>query len=121
MSLLRQVEEIDGYLQILNVDHQNFTDLRFLHRLHTIHGNQLVQILSRQYSLIVEENAHLRTLNLASLHTVARGGVRVSQNPQLCLVGTVMETLAGYVENGTVRVAGLGDNEECRGITTCCQ
>lgn len=80
-----------------------------------IHGLQTLQLFGVQdYALVVQNNPHLLTLSLASLRRIENGGVRVTANPQLCLVDTI--SVDDYlVKSGLSRVGGLGDcsSESC--------
>ena len=70
------------------------------------------------YSLIVEDNQYLQTLNLASLQEIVDGGVRISNNPQLCLMDTV--TVEDYFVNSDLsRVGGLALDCASRGKLSC--
>lgn len=113
LLLLNKIQEIDGYLRIDGLNHTQITDLRFLRRLEVIHGHQTVQLFGRQdYSLVIQNNPHLLTLNLASLRRIENGGVRVNANPRLCLVDTI--AVESYLVNsGLLRVGGLG--QDCSG------
>ena len=113
LSLLSSIREIDGYLSIRGMDLAQVRDLRFLHRLEAIRGTETVLLFGVQrYTLIIQDNPHLRTLNLASLRQVANGGVRIVSNPALCLVDTI--DVENYLVNSTLaRVGGLG--QDCSG------
>ena len=61
---------------------------------------------------MIQNNHHLRTLNLASLRRIENGGVRINSNPSLCLVDTI--AVERYLVNSRLlRVGGLG--QECTG------
>ena len=61
---------------------------------------------------MVQNNHHLRTLNLASLRRIENGGVRINSNPNLCLVDTI--AVERYLVNSRLlRVGGLG--QDCTG------
>lgn len=114
LLLLNEIREIDGYLVIDGLNHTQITDLRFLRRLEVIRGEQTLQLFGvHEYSLVVQNNPYLVTLNLASLSRVENGGVRVNANPRLCLVDTI--AVDSYlVNNGQLlRVGGLG--QDCAG------
>lgn len=113
LLLLNKIREIDGYLRIDGLDHTQITDLRFLRQLEVIRGNQTLQLFgSQDYSLVIQNNPHLLTLNLASLRRIENGGVRVNANPRLCLVDTI--AVESYLVNsGLLRVGGLG--QDCAG------
>ena len=121
LSVLSDLEEIDGYLQIQDIDDEDFANLRFLRNLHTIRGNQTVEVFTRDYAVHIESNEYLHTLNLASLRLIVNGGVRINQNPRLCLVDTVMSSLGDYLmnENDFLRIGGLGTAEVCNGECRC--
>ena len=113
LSLLSSIKEIRGYLQIHDVGHQDFTDLRFLHNLESIYGQQTLELRpSYNYSLVVEDNQYLRTLNLASLRQVVDGGIRIANNPQLCLVDTI--SFDDYLVNSRLYRVGPASSD-CSG------
>ncbi len=114
LTLLSSVEEIDGYLLLWNLNREEFTDLRFLRNLKFVHGLQTYERRQgRYYSLVVEENQYLETLNFASLREVKNGGIRISDNPQLCLVDTI--SVEDYLFNSSlIRVGGL--SMDCTGM-----
>ena len=90
LLLLNSVHEIDGYLSIDGLNHTEISNLRFLRNLEVIHGYQTLQLFGvQEYALVVQNNPHLLTLSLASLRRIENGGVRVTANPQLCLVDTI--------------------------------
>ena len=93
LLLLQDIREIDGYLLLEGLNHSEISDLRFLRRLEVIHGYQtyIMPWLSgqRHFSLVVQDNPHLRTLGLASLRRIESGGVRIQNNTELCLVDTI--------------------------------
>ena len=99
---------MEGYVLIDGLNHSNITDLRFLRRLEVIHGNETWQLFGRQdFALVVQNNPHLLTLNLASLRQIVNGGVRVNDNPGLCLVDTL--DVQRLLENSQLyRRGGLG-------------
>ena len=69
---------------------------------------------AQQYSLVISGNSHLQTLNLASLKRIENGGVRITSNPQLCLVDTI--SIEDYLTgSGSHRVGGYA--QDCSGIT----
>ncbi len=113
LLLLSSIIEIDGYLSIQNLNLSEIRDLRFLRHLQVIRGEETVPFFGIQhYSLIIQDNPHLRTLNLASLRRVENGGVRIVSNPALCLVDTI--SVEDYlVSSGLARVGGLG--QDCSG------
>ena len=90
---------------------------RFLHNLETIHGHETLEIFPAQYySLVISGNNHLQTLNLASLKRIENGGVRITSNPQLCLVDTV--SIEDYLIGSRVSRVG-GYAQDCSGIKQC--
>lgn len=61
----------------------------------------------QDYTLIIQNNPHLLTLNLASLKSIENGGLRILDNPQLCLVDSI--SIEDYLVNSTLsRTGGLG-------------
>ena len=113
LFLLSSIEEISGYLQIQDVGHEDFTNLRFLHNLEAIYGQQTLELRpSYNYSLVVEGNEYLRTLNLASLRQVVDGGIRLANNPQLCLFDTI--SFDDYLVNSRLNRVGPGSSD-CSG------
>ena len=111
--VLSTINEITGYLAIQNLNSTNITNLRFLHNLEVLGGNETVEFRpGQEYSLMIEDNDYLQTLGLSSLREIRNGGVRVSGNPQLCLVDTLdFEDLLGA--STLVRTGGLGT--DCAG------
>lgn len=117
LSYLSSVREIDGYLLIQGLNQETVTDLRFLRNLEHIQGQNTIELRpGRAYSLLIEECPFLRTLGLASLQTIANGGVRITNNPQLCLVDTI--SFDDFLVNSTLkRTGGLGN--DCSGMSVC--
>ena len=74
-------------------------------------------VYGRSYAIHIEGNPFLETLNLASLTRISNGGVRINQNPELCLVDMVTTVLWGYLESSedVLRIAGLGGAGVCAG------
>ena len=74
-------------------------------------------VYGRRYAIHIERNSFLETLNFASLTRISNGGVRINQNPELCLVDTVTAVLGGYLESSedVLRIAGLGVTGVCAG------
>ncbi len=105
---LINVTEIDGYLVIEKLNHSYLTNLRFLRNLERIHGMETIRLFNVQdYTLIIQNNPHLLTLNLASLKSIENGGLRILDNPQLCLVDSI--SIEDYLVNSTLsRTGGLG-------------
>ena len=89
------------------------SSFRFLHNLEIIHGHETLEIFPAQYSLVISENSHLQTLNLASLKRIENGGVRITSNPQLCLVDTI--SIQDYLNGSSVSRVG-GYALDCSGI-----
>ena len=114
LSHLSDIKEITGYLLIENV---NFTNLRFLRNLEVLHGVQTIEYRSGQhYALIIEGNDNLQTLSLSSLQRIENGGIRISGNPQLCLVDTL--AVDEFLVSSTLRrIGGLG--MDCSGECNC--
>ena len=109
LLLLSSIREIDGYLSIQGLDDTEFTNLRFLRHLEVIRGMETYLFFGRRYTMIVQNNPHLQTLNLASLHQVANGGIRVAKNEKLCLADTI--AFEDYQVNSTQRrILNLGTN-----------
>ena len=106
LLLLSQVREIDGYLLIEGLNHSDITDLRFLRHLEVIHGHSTVEVLRRDYSLVVQDNPYLQTLSLASLSRIDNGGVRIQGNPELCLVDTL--TIEHYLADSVSQRTRIG-------------
>ena len=118
LLLLSNVREITGYLSVDGLSHGhdsnvNITDLRFLRRLQVIRGRQTLYQFNRHYSLVVQNNPHLLTLNLASLQRIENGWVRVDANPALCLVDTIAFESYLVGTNQAPRIGGLG--HDCTG------
>ena len=114
LSFLSTINEIAGYLVIQNLNSTNFTNLRFLRNLEVLGGDEIVEYRpGQEFSLVIEDNNYLQTLGLSSLREIRNGGVRVSGNPQLCLVDTL--NFEDYFVTSTqlVRTGGLG--MECTG------
>ena len=105
---LSHIREIDGYLLIEWLNHSSITNLRFLRQLEIIRGQETVRLFGVQdYTLLIQNNPHLVTLNLASLRSIENGGLRISDNPQLCLVDSI--PIESYLVNSTLsRIGGLG-------------
>ena len=61
---------------------------------------------------MVEDNQYLRTLNLASLRQVVDGGIRIANNPQLCLVDTI--SFDDYLVNSRLYRVGPASSD-CSG------
>lgn len=114
---LSSVREINGYLLIRGLNNETVTDLRFLRNLERIRGLMTIDLMrGRAYSLLIEECQFLRTLGLASLQVIANGGVKISDNPQLCLVDTIsFDDL--LVNSSLKRTGGLGN--DCSGLSVC--
>ena len=110
LSYLSSVSQIDGYLLIYGLTDENLSNLRFLRNLELITGLETIEWRRNQfYSLIIEGCQFLETLGLASLRMVVDGGIRISNNPKLCLVDTLsIEEL--LVHSTLKRTGGLGNN-----------
>lgn len=68
---------------------------------------------AQYYSLSISGNHHLQTLNLASLKRIENGGVRITSNPQLCLVDTI--SIEDYLTASSA--SRVGDYaQDCSGI-----
>ncbi len=105
LSYLATIEQISGYLHIH--DCNNITNLRFLRNLEVINGAEIIALMTGEYALIIEDNSYLQTIGLSSLKRIKNGGIRISTNPQLCLVDTL--TLGEFIAtNSPVRTGGLG-------------
>ena len=89
---------------------------RFLRNLESIHGHETLEVLPTQfYSLVISGNDFLQTLNLASLMRVENGGIRITNNQELCLVDTI--SIEGYLVGSSLSKIG-GYAEDCSG-TIC--
>ena len=63
----------------------------------------------------MENNDNLQTLSLSSLQRIENGGIRISGNPQLCLVDTL--AVDEFLVSSTLRrIGGLG--MDCSGEST---
>lgn len=114
LEALSTIREITGYLLIDSLDHYNFTNLRFLRRLMVIQGQETLELRPGQhYSLAVINNPHLQTANFGSLISILEGGVRITNNPELCLIDTI-RVEQFLVSSSLRRVGGLGQN--CNGF-----
>ena len=113
LSFLSSINEITGYLAILNLNNTNITNLRFLHSLEVLGGNETIEHRpGQEYSLMIEDNDYLQILGLSSLKEIQNGGVRISGSPKLCLVDTLnFEEFLGT--STLVRTGGLGT--DCAG------
>ena len=113
LLLLSSIREIDGYLRIEQLDNAEITDLRFLRGLEVIRGVESVLFFIWDFSLIIQDNPHLRTLNLASLRRVENGGLRIVRNTELCLVDTI--SFRNYVVDSSARATTGGHGQDCSG------
>ncbi len=109
---LEDIQQISGYLHIHDLNNANITNLRFLRNLEVINGNQTISLRSGDYGLIVENNDYIQILGFASLQRIENGGIRISTNPELCLVDTLI--LTDFLITSTLtRSGGLGT--DCAG------
>ncbi len=107
LAYLATIKQINGYLHIHDLSNENITNLRFLQNLEIVNGNETVTLRSGDYAVIVEDNDYIQTLGFTSLQRIENGGIRISSNPELCLVDTL--TLNDFLVTSTLmRSGGLG-------------
>ncbi|XP_066996033.2 insulin-like peptide receptor [Anabrus simplex] len=133
---LRGCEVVEGFVQILLIDHadeSSFANLSFpelreitgyllLYRvnglrslsklfpnLSVIRGNTLFL----NYALVAFEMMHLQEIGLHSLTDILRGSVRLEKNPQLCYVKTIDWDLIAKAGKDGHYIKGNRNENEC--------
>lgn len=116
-SFLDDIREITGYLLIHG--NINLKTLRFKN-LSLIRGKSL--LYNSTFSLYIENNVMLETLDLGNLREIQRGGIYVQNNPRLCHMNEVnwLDLLPNKLDN-VIRIEDNADPLRCDKCTpTCC-
>ncbi|XP_063980749.1 insulin-like receptor isoform X1 [Diachasmimorpha longicaudata] len=142
-SRLRGCRVVEGFVQILLIDHANetayinqtFPELveitgylvlyrvnglksigRLFPNLALIRGNSLFI----EYALVAFEMMHLQEIGLHSLTDILRGGVRFEKNPALCYADTIDWNLILKDKDKEIKdIAHIGGNKPRNGCPVC--
>ncbi|XP_065837567.1 epidermal growth factor receptor-like isoform X2 [Oscarella lobularis] len=111
VTALADVTAINGYLAITDVDDPAFTDLSFLPKLRAIRGRFTPYVNS--WSLYINDNAHLVSLQTASLERIDRGNVSIDGNNRLCFIDSINWTQILRDPESALVVRANQDNNTC--------